>query len=109
MPIKKEWRESSNGPDVLDCQALMRAIGTLHSAHVACVVSPGGTGFSTSVDVAVSALFETLPGSALEGGVGVHSEWPTREGQSFWGLVFDLLYKLDNEIGKVYNQESLWK
>lgn len=109
LATKKEWRESSTGPDVLDCAVIMKAIETLHSAHVAVIVSPGGTGSGTPVDVALSALFEHLPGSALEGGVGVHSEWPDKEGRSFWGLVYDLCWKLDHEVSKVYKNESLWK
>lgn len=106
---KKEWRESSTGPDVLDCAGLMSAIQSLHSAHIAVIVSPGGTGFATTVDVAVSALFEVLPGSALSGGVATHSEWPDKEGRSFWGLVYNLLWQLDEEIGKVYKNEEIWK
>lgn len=106
---KKEWRESSSGPDCLDVMVIMRAIETLHSAHVACIVSPDGTGSGTSADVALSALFETLPGSALSGGVGVHAPWPDKEGRSFWGLVYDLCWRLDEEISKVYKNETLWK
>jgi hypothetical protein len=109
LATKKEWRESTNGPDVLDCAVMMKAIETLHSAHVAVIVSPGGTGSGTPVDVGVSALFETLPGSALEGGVVAHSEWPDKDGRSFWGLVYDLCWKLDQEVSKVYKNESLWK
>jgi hypothetical protein len=109
MSVNKVWRASSNGPDLLDCTAMMSAIGTLHSAKVACIVSPDGIGSPTSVDVALSALFETLPGSALDGGVALHATWPDSEGRSFWGLVYDLLYKLDNEISKVYQNEELWK
>lgn len=109
MATKREWRESSNGPDVLDCAVIMSAIGTLHSAHVALIVSPGGTGSPTCVDIALSALFETLPGSALDGGVGVHAEWPSREGRSFWGQVYALCWELDHSISQVYKQESLWE
>lgn len=106
---KKEWRESSSGPDCLDVAMIMNAIGTLHSAHVACIVSPAGTSPGTSVDVALSALFETLPGSALNGGCAVHAEWPDKEGRSFWGLVFEMCWRLDSEISKVYKNETLWK
>lgn len=109
MPVKKEWRESSTGPDVLDCAVMMSALQSLHSAHVAVIVSPGGTGFTTSVDIAVSALFDVLPGSALTEGVGVHSVWPDPRGRSFWGLVYDLCWKVDEEISKVYRNEELWK
>jgi hypothetical protein len=88
---------------------MMAAIQTLHSAHVALIVSPLGTGSPTSVDVALSVLFDTLPGSALEGGIVVRGEWPDKQGRSFWGLVYDLTWRLDHEISKVYKNETLWK
>jgi hypothetical protein len=109
MATKKEWRESTTGPDVLDCAVIMKAIETLHSAHVAVIVSPGGTGSGTPVDVALSVLFEVLPGSALKDGIGLHAEWPDKQGRSFWGLVYDLCWRLDAEISKVYTNETLWK
>jgi hypothetical protein len=87
----------------------MSAIQALHSAHVALIVSPPETGSVTFVDIAVSALFDVLPGSALTGGVGVHEIWPDKEGRSFWGLVYDLCWRLDSEISKVYKQEELWQ
>lgn len=109
MKGKKEWRASSNGPDVLDVTTMMAAIGTLHSAHVALIVSPSGTGSPTSVDLAMSALFDRLPGSSLPEGVGCHATYPSKDGESFWGLAFKLCWQLDEAISQVYQQESLWK
>lgn len=106
---KKEWRESSNGPDCLDVTMVMSAIGALHSAHVALIVSPGTTIPGSSVDLAMSALFDVLPGSSLPAGVGAHSSWPNKKGTSFWGEVYNLCWMLDEEISKVYKNESLWK
>lgn len=106
---KKEWRESSNGPDCLDVAVMMKAIEALHSAHVALVVSPAMDGLNSSVELAMSALFDTLPGSQLPTSVGAHSTWPNRKGTSFWGEVYNLCWVLDEEISKVYQQESLWK
>lgn len=109
MSVKKEWRESSKGPDTLDVTALLSAIGTLHSGHVALILSPAGNGFATSVDIAVSIILDVLPGSSLPSNVAVHSEWPDKQGRSFWGLCYNLCWQLDEEISKVYNQEALWK
>jgi len=106
---KKEWRASSNGPDTLDVAAMMSAIGTLHSGHVALIVSPGGTGSPTTVDLAMSILLEVLPGSSLPSNIAAHTTWPNANGTSFWGEVYRLCLILDEEIGKVYKQESLWK
>jgi hypothetical protein len=106
---KKEWRESSSGPDCLDVNVLMAAIGSLHTAHVALIVSPAGTGSPTSVDIAMSALLDVLPGSSIPSAVAAHAEWPNKKGTSFWGECYNLAWVLDEEISKVYKQESLWK
>ena len=106
---KKEWRASSNGPDTLDVTAMMSAIGTLHSGHVALIVSPGGTGSPTTVDLAMSIILDVLPGSALPSNIAAHTTWPNANGTSFWGEAYRLCWILDEEIGKVYKQESLWK
>ena len=109
MKGKKEWHASSNGPDVLDVAAMMRALETLHSAHIAVIVSPAGPGSPTSVEVVMSALLEVLPGSALSGGVACRGTYPDPAGRSFWGLCYNLCWQLDEELGKTYTNESLWK
>lgn len=106
---RKEWRASSNGPDTLDVTAMMLAIGTLHSGHVALIVSPGENGSATTVDLAMSILLDVLPGSALPSNIAAHTTWPNANGTSFWGEAYRLCWILDEEIGKVYKQESLWK
>jgi hypothetical protein len=105
----KKWHESTNGPDCLDVMTIFHAIGTLHSGHVALILSPDGTGSPTSVDIAASILLDVLPGSSLPAAIGVHSSWPGKSGSSFWGECYKLAWLLDDEISKVYQQESLWK
>ena len=109
MEKGKRWQESSNGPDCLDVMTILHAIGSLHSGHVALIVSPDGTGSPTSVDIAASILLDVLPGSALPAAVGAHSSWPNKNGSSFWGECYKLAWALDDEISKVYKEESLWK
>lgn len=109
MPVKREWHAASNGPDVLDVTMIMNAIGTLHSAHVALVVSPGQTSSGSPVDLAMSALFDVLPGSSLPAAVGVHSTWPNSKGTSFWGECYNLAWTLDHQISLEYQNEELWK
>lgn len=106
---KREWRESSNGPDCLDVTVIMNAIGTLHTMHVALIVSPATDGPGTSVDIAMSALMEVLPGSELPSAIGVHSAWPNRSGSSFWGECYKLAWALDEEISKAYQQKSVFE
>lgn len=109
MTKKTGWEQPSSGPDWTDVEMLMRAIGSVHSAHVAVIVSPAGTGFNGGVDVAASALFERLPGSSLPESVGVTKAWPCATHKTLASHAFALLHELDYAIGKVYKQESLWK
>jgi len=87
----------------------MGAIGVLHSGEVALIVSPAGTGSVTGVDIAASIIFNRLPGSSLPTSVVARSKWPNGIGRSFWGECYSLLFELDMEISKVYNQVSLSK
>lgn len=109
MEKGKKWQQSGNGPDCLDVMMIVQAIGTLHSGHVALIVSPDGTSSMTSVDIAMSILMDVLPGSSLPAAIGVHSSWPNKKGTSFWGECYNLAWVLDEEISKVYKQENLWK
>lgn len=109
MEKGKKWREPTNGPDCLDVMTMLSAIGTLHSGHVAFIISPNGTGSPTSVDIAASILLDVLPGSSLPAAIGAHSEWPNKSGSSFWGECYKLCWALDEEISKVYRQEALWE
>lgn len=109
MTVKRGWEEPTRGPDWVDVESLMRAIGGLHSAHVAVIVSPSGTGFGTGVDVAASAIFDLLPGSQLPASVVATGQFPCNTHSKLVELAFSLLHSLDFEIGKVYQNESLWK
>jgi hypothetical protein len=108
MGRDKRWREATTGPDELDVETMMRALGALHSGHVGLTVSPSGTGSTGGVYTEASMTFDVLPGSALPDRVGVSSAWPCREHRTFWGHIYALLVTLDWEISKVYKQESLW-
>jgi len=109
MTVKSGWEKSTNGPDWIDVEMLMRAIGGLHSGHVAVIVSPDGIGSSGGVDVAASMLFDVLPGSSLPASVAVHKRWPCATHATLAAHAFSLLHELDFEISKVYKNESIWK
>ena len=106
---KNQWAVSSNGPDWTDVETLIRAIGALHSAHVAVILSQCGIGSSGGISVVASALFERLPGSQLPPSVQVKAEWPNATHATLEGVAFAQLYALDYEISRVYEQSSLWK
>jgi len=109
MSRKTGWEEPTTGPDWIDVESLMRAIGALHSGHVAVIVSPDGIGSSGGVDVAASMLFDVLPGSKLPVNVVAHGVWPCSTHKTLAAHAFSLLHELDFEIGKVYENKSLWE
>jgi len=109
MTVKAGWEQPTNGPDWIDVEMLMRAIGGLHSGHVAIIISPDGIGSSGGVDVAASMLFDVLAGSSLPSAVATHGTFPCATHKTLAAHAFSLLHDLDFEIGKVYKNESLWK
>jgi len=109
MTRKDGWEEPTSGPDWIDVEMLMRAIGGLHSGHVAVIVSPDGIGASGGVDVAASMLFDVLPGSRLPENVCVVKKWPCSTHKTLAAHAFSLLHELDFEISRVYQNERLWE
>lgn len=109
MTSKRGWEKSTNGPDWTDVEMLMRAMEGLHSAHVALVVSPDGTGATGGLEVAASCLFDVLPGSSLPENVGVVKCWPCNTHKTFAAHAFATLHELDFAISKVYTNEKLWE
>jgi len=109
MTKKYGWEEPTKGPDWIDVESLMRALGALHSGHVAVLLSPSGIGFGTGVDVAASMMFDVLPGSSLPEHVCSIKPWPCSTHKTLAAHAYALLHELDFEISKVYKQESLWE
>jgi len=109
MTAKKQWAKSTNGPDEVDVEMMMRAIGALHSGHVGLMCSPAGTGSSGGVMVTATMMFDVLPGSSLPKAVTAESLYPCKECGTFWGHVFSVLHALDYKIAQVYQNEALWK
>jgi len=101
--------KSTNGPDLIDCEAMMRAMGALHSGHVELMLRPLGTGLGVSVEIELVMKFDVLPGSQLPAEIKSVSSYPCGVCGSFWGHVFSGLYALDFQIGQTYEQSELWK
>lgn len=109
MPAKRGWAKSTNGPDWVDLRAMMIAMGVLHSAHVEVTVSPLGIGSTGCVQVTAAAIFDLLPGSSLPPEVEVRAEWPNARNAQLTDIAYNLLWQLDHEIGKVYEQGTLFE
>lgn len=106
---KTGWQESATSPDWLDVETMQRAIGTLHSGRVECLVSPLGIGGTGGLQTCVRIVFDRLPGSSLPVEVKVERGWPCNEHAALSAHVYALLYDLDYQISKVYEQRELWK
>lgn len=109
MAAKKQWAKSTTGPDELDVETMMRAMGALHSGNVGVMFTPVGIGSNGGVNVAAMMNFNVLPGSSLPAAVVAEAVYPCKVCGSFWGHVYSTLHALDQKIGEVYEQESLWK
>ncbi len=108
MARKDGWEGSTTGPDWIDVETMMRALGALHSATVELTVLPRGTGFNGGLVLRAQARFDRLPGSALPEVVACEDRWPGSKAKTFVGAMYNLLYELDYRISQVYKQESLW-
>lgn len=101
--------KSTTGPDLQDCEAMMRAMGAVHSGRVELRLRPRGRGLGTGVSIELVMTLDVLPGSSLPAEIKAESEWPCGVCGSFWGHVFNGLYSLDYQIGQVYEQSELWQ
>jgi hypothetical protein len=108
MTRKTGWEEPSTGPDWIDVEMLMRAIGSIHDGEIAIVISPDGIGSSGGVAVAASALFHVVPGADLPLNVLVEKKWPCTTHKTLASHAFALLHELDREIGKSYKSKPLF-
>jgi hypothetical protein len=99
----------TNGPGWIDVEMMLRSLSSLHSGHAGFTVLPRGTGATGGLSVACSIMFDLLPGSSLPEIVSTESSWPCNDHADLAAHVFAGLHRLDYEISKVYNQESLWK
>lgn len=106
---KTGWENSTNGPDWIDVEAMMRAIGSLHSAEISLMFSPRGIGATGGLETVAVCTFDVLPGSALPKVVMCTSEWPCKDHATIAAHVYWMLYDLDAEIGRTYQNEKLWK
>ena len=99
----------TSGPGWIEIEAMIRAINALHSGEAGLTILARGAGSSGGLSVAASMLFDVLPGSSLPPSVAVIKDWPCTAHADFSAHAFALLYELDNEISKVYQNEALWK
>jgi hypothetical protein len=96
-----------NGPDLIDCEALMRAIESLHEGKVVLTVFSAGIGGGTGLQVNITHILDDLTEGDLTAVTGVSSAWPCGQHREFWACIFEGLYKLDYAIGQSYHQQKM--
>lgn len=101
--------KSTNGPDWIDVEMMLRSLSALHSGRAGVTVLPAGTGSTGGLSVACSMMFDLLPGSSLPRIVTTEHTWPCNQHADFAAHVFAGLQQLDFEISKAYNNEELWR
>jgi len=104
----KAWHASSTGPDEVDIETMMRAIGALHSGTVGVTLSPLGIGSTGGMTIQAAINLDVLPGSSIPSVIKAESDWPCAVCGSFLAHVYSVLYALDSEIGRTYKNERLW-
>jgi hypothetical protein len=99
--------KSTNGPAWVDVEGLMRAIEAAHGGKCGCLLSPDGIGATGGFTVNLLLEMESLPGSELQGAIGVEQHWPCREHAELVACVFAGLYRLDFAIAQAYKQTKI--
>lgn len=92
---------------MIDCEALMRAIESLHGGKVVLTLSSEGIGGGTGLKSTLSWLDEDLSAGMMVPRVSVVGSWPCSHHKDFWACVFDGLYRLDFAIGQTYTQPPI--
>lgn len=109
MTAKTGWEKSTNGPDWMDVEMLMRAIEAVHGGHVALVFSPRGIGSSGGLDVAASCILDVVPDASVPASVVVDKRWPCNTHKQLAPHAFALLHQLDYAVGEAYKQRRIFE
>lgn len=97
----------SNGPDVMDLEVAMRAVGALHSGEVKVTITPHTGSVSGGLHIDLCMSLTVLPGSSLPKEVHAWSEWPCPGCKDFVQHLYAGVVALDWEMEKAYNQLPL--
>jgi hypothetical protein len=108
MTAKKQWAKSTNGPDWTDVEMMLRSIGVLHGTSVGITLLPRGIGATGGLSVGANCIFDVVPGSEREECISVTKDWPCMQHADLASHCFALLHELDYQIGRAYEQKTLW-
>lgn len=98
MGRHKSWAESTTGPDMLDLEMAMRAVGEITLGVVSLTVLPQGTGATGGLRVVLTWCANIDVVNGPDDLIVNDSVWPCREGCTFQGHVLGGIAKLDHEL-----------
>lgn len=109
MGRKDRWLANSNGPDWTDISTTIRELEKLHGAWISVRMLNGGSRFSNSLRIVVSAFTNELVKPAEAGMVMLQGGWPSKENATLEGAVYALLLELDFKCSeKMWIQQELF-
>jgi hypothetical protein len=104
---KTLWAKSGNGPDSSDVATAMRAIEGMHGVYLSLVVSPVGEYGEGGLEVVcVATRTQGLNGVAASS-VSRKRRFPCGDATTFEGLLLRLVYEIDLDCGKFWEQARL--
>jgi hypothetical protein len=92
---KAKWAKSTSGPDWVDIEATMRAVGRMHAGVVSLTILPAGIGATGGLRIVVSFVESLEPVESPDDIICLETEWPCREGCTFEGHCYAQLLALD--------------
>jgi hypothetical protein len=98
---------SSIGPDLTDCETLMRGIEALHGGQLQLTVTPAGISATGGLSVVLTWTTPSVDGVLSGDPLVIVNRWPCPVHKEFWACVFEALYQMDTRIGRGYVQTSL--
>ena len=104
---KAQWAKSTNGPDWMDLEAAMRALGELTDGTVMVSFSPRGIGSTGGLQCAVTwhPKVDRVDGN-LEM-IVTESYWPCAEGCTLEGHILAGIYILDSDLAERMRQREI--
>ena len=104
---KRSWGRAANGPDWVDLEAAMRAVGNLSGGTVMVTCSPLGIGATGGLRCAVSWTSNTESVGGDQVMAITESTWPCPEGCTLEGHLLAGIYQLDHALVKRMKQSEL--
>lgn len=99
--------KSTNGPDWTDVATFMSALDVLHGGKTGVLITARSQGHNGSLHIAITTVFDVLPGSSMSSDVISESDWPCPDCKDLAAHIYGGLYVHDFAIGQAYQQRFI--